>query len=101
MVNLKKSRRTVSSKSDDGEALVIYIHGIGRQLPLKELKLEWDLALFGRDRGEATQMAYWSDIVHPPETKGPKIANAIDELDSDAILTQVGIDPDNEDAKDY
>jgi pimeloyl-ACP methyl ester carboxylesterase len=84
---------------DDGEAIVIYVHGIGRHLPPKELKLEWDLALFGRDRGAATRMAYWSDIVHPSSAKTPKTAGASDELDPDAILAQAGVDPDHEAAR--
>jgi pimeloyl-ACP methyl ester carboxylesterase len=50
------------------DSLVIYIHGIGRHKAAAELKVDWDIALFGSDQGAATRMAYWSDIVHPPET---------------------------------
>jgi hypothetical protein len=46
------------------ESVVIYVHGIGRQPPPTQLKLEWDLALFGRDLGERSVMAYWSDLLH-------------------------------------
>ena len=38
---------------------VIYVHGIGNQPPADALKRDWDLALFGRDMGVATRMAYW------------------------------------------
>jgi len=77
---------------DDGESLVIYIHGIGRHLPVAQLKLEWDLALFGRDRGDATEMAYWSDLVHPPRpaTLAAAATEAAD-LGVDDILARAGI----------
>jgi subtilisin family serine protease len=63
----KKQRRKQGSRAkDESEGVVVYIHGVGRHLAKEALKLEWDLALFGSDRGTATRMAYWSDIVHPP-----------------------------------
>src|SRR5262245_45115878 len=52
------------------DTLIVYIHGIGRHKPGSELKVDWDIALFGSDQGAATRMAYWSDIVHPPGTAG-------------------------------
>jgi len=52
------------------DTLVVYIHGIGRHKPGPELKVDWDIALFGSDQGAATRMAYWSDIVHPPGRAG-------------------------------
>jgi pimeloyl-ACP methyl ester carboxylesterase len=94
-----RKRAATRVQPDDGEAIVIYVHGIGRHLPRTELKLEWDLALFGRDRGDATRMAYWSDVVHPAAAKTPKAAAAADDLDPDAILAQAGVDPDNEAAR--
>ena len=74
-------------------SMVVYIHGMGRHLPPAELKLEWDLALFGRDRGQATQMAYWSDLLHRPAAKVPKAAGADDDLRPEAVLAQAGVDP--------
>jgi pimeloyl-ACP methyl ester carboxylesterase len=94
-----RKRTTSDTQPDDGEPIVIYVHGIGRHLERDELKLEWDLALFGRDRHAATQMAYWSDILHPPRAKMPKAAGASDDLSPDAILAQAGVDPDNESAR--
>src|SRR5262245_59352566 len=41
---------------------VIYVHGLGRQPAAAQLKLDWDLALFGRDMGDRTRMAYWADL---------------------------------------
>lgn len=60
----KASKRTANA---DGP-LVVYIHGIGAQLPKEQLKLEWDMALFGRAMGERTRMAYWADVLRPPAT---------------------------------
>lgn len=94
-----RARSTSRTQPDDGEAIVIYVHGIGRHLEPEDLKLEWDLALFGRDRKGATQMAYWSDIVHSRRGKIPTAAGAADDLDPDAILAHAGVDPENADAR--
>jgi hypothetical protein len=48
--------------------VVVYIHGIGRQAPAAELKLQWDLALFGQDMGTRTRMAWWADVLRPGDT---------------------------------
>lgn len=96
-----RSRRSTRAQHDDGEAIVIYVHGVGRHLPPRDLKLEWDLALFGRDRGTATRMAYWSDIVHPIRAKASKAAGAPDDLDPEAILAEAGVDSNNEPANAY
>ena len=78
---------------------VVYIHGIGKQSPPADLKLEWDLALFGRDLGGRSRMAYWADILHPPGEPMPTVASmrAADaaELDLDAALERAGLDPDD------
>ena len=39
--------------------LVVYVHGIGNQPIASILKRQWDRALFGRDMGGRTRMAYW------------------------------------------
>ena len=79
--------------------IVVYIHGIGQQSPPAELKLEWDLALFGRDLGERSRMAYWADILHPKSEPLPSIsirrrADA-SVLDVDGALERAGVDPDD------
>jgi pimeloyl-ACP methyl ester carboxylesterase len=94
-------RKRTAAAVDDGRSIVIYVHGIGRHLPPEELKLEWDLALFGRDRQEATRMAYWSDILHKPSAKAPKAAGAADDLRPEAVLAQAGVDPDNKAAQEF
>ncbi|MES2414510.1 MAG: S8 family serine peptidase [Pseudomonadota bacterium] len=47
------------------DSLLIYIHGVGQDEPGDQVKLKWDLALFGRDMGERSRMAYWADLVRP------------------------------------
>lgn len=63
------------SKSDAGtdESLVIYVHGIGEHPPREQIKQQWDLALFGRELGDRSRMAYWCDLVHPPQPSAPSI----------------------------
>lgn len=92
-------KRTATNQPDDGEAVVIYVHGIGDHLPPDELKLEWDLALFGRDRKSATRIAYWSDIVHPKPTKSTRAAGVGEDLDPGDILRRAGISPGNRKAR--
>jgi len=76
---------------------VVYIHGIGKQAPPDELKLEWDLALFGRDLGSRSRMAYWADLLHPKSEPMPSIAatraTEANELDLGAALARAGLDP--------
>ncbi|MEZ5292800.1 MAG: S8 family peptidase [Vicinamibacterales bacterium] len=94
------ARRKVAARAAAGDAaqpLVLYIHGVGRHKPADELKAEWDLALFGSDRGDATRMAYWSDIVHPPATGGKRSKRGTRTADepsadvADAALKEAGV----------
>jgi subtilisin family serine protease len=96
-----RSRRPAARNIDDGDGIVVYVHGIGAHPPVDALKLEWDLALFGRDRGAATRMAYWSDIVHsrPAGAKKVRAAGADDDLRTDAILAEADLDPSDERAR--
>ena len=67
--------RKAATRNDGFDAVIVYIHGIGRQAyPPDALKLKWDLALFGRDLGAQSTMAYWADILHPPGEPQPSIA---------------------------
>lgn len=50
------------------QSLVIYVHGIGEHPAPADLKLQWDLALFGKDLRERSRMAYWADLLHPVQT---------------------------------
>jgi pimeloyl-ACP methyl ester carboxylesterase len=74
-VTAKKQSKAASHASSD-ESVVVYVHGIGDQLPAAELKQRWDLALFGRDVGHRSVMAYWSDVLHPDNAGGPTTKQA-------------------------
>ncbi len=98
----KRPARARAVRKQAGSAapgMVIYIHGIGQQSPPEELKLEWDLALFGRDLGSRSRMAYWADILHPKSEPLPSISSrrkadaAV--LDVDGALERVGVDPED------
>lgn len=83
------------------DSLIVYIHGIGRHRPADELKVEWDIALFGSDQGTATRMAYWSDIVHPPQppAAAAKRAKAAASANGDIVseaLHEAGVKPTKE-----
>ncbi|HEU5294224.1 MAG TPA: hypothetical protein VFU71_05510, partial [Burkholderiaceae bacterium] len=94
----------VAASADRHESIVVYVHGIGQHPPADQLKLEWDLALFGKDLGERSRIAYWSDLLHPPAGPAAKSirrrsTGSQAELDVDALLTNAGVDEDDEDAQ--
>lgn len=64
------SSKSFAAASNSGKArTVIYCHGIFDKPPEKQLRSEWDRALFGSDQGERTRMAYWVDRERYPENK--------------------------------
>ena len=104
------------------QSLVIYVHGIGTHPAPDVLKLQWDLALFGKDLGERSRMAYWADLLHAtpaiPATPAAKTAAArraaaqaaaAEEaaqrdddptgLDITRLLARAGVDPEQADAE--
>ena len=97
--NRRERTRTIRKRAGTDPGIVVYIHGIGQQPKPEDLKLEWDLALFGRDLAERSRMAYWADILHPASEPLPTIAvmrradAAV--LDVDGALERVGVDPDD------
>ena len=46
-------------------ATVIYVHGNGNQVRPERLKAEWDKALFGREMGDQSRVAYWASVRYP------------------------------------
>jgi subtilisin family serine protease len=59
------------------QSLVVYVHGIGEHPVTDALKLQWDLALFGKDLRDRSRMAYWADLLHPaPSAAAAKKATA-------------------------
>ena len=93
------AKRKVKRARAGDESLVVYIHGIGKQSKPADLKLEWDLALFGRDLGTRSRMAYWADILHPASEPLPSMGalRARDDsvVDLDAALARAGLDADD------
>jgi subtilisin family serine protease len=57
-----------TGSSTPRQSLVVYVHGIGEHPAPDALKLQWDLALFGKDLRERSRMAYWADLLHPVQS---------------------------------
>lgn len=66
---------------------VIYCHGISNMPPERELRSQWDQALFGADQGERTRMAYWVDRGRYPQAAGMSIRSIGED---DALLQPQG-----------
>lgn len=79
-----------------GEAkTVVYIHGIGNKPPAEVLRGQWDMALFGRNMGERTRMAYWVDRERYP-TPEPGTRNDRDQgptinLAEQRVISALGV----------
>lgn len=91
----KRAARKPARTANDAaglDSLVVYMHGVGRHAPPDALKLEWDLALFGRDLGARSRMAYWADLLHP-QAHGPaaKSAGGARTLDIAEVLADAGL----------
>src|SRR5687768_17015892 len=85
---------------ENPDGVIVYIHGIGKQeWPPERLKLKWDLALFGRDLGAQSRMAYWADILHSPSEPEPRVdaKSAHGGVDLEDAILQAGLDPEDED----
>lgn len=79
---------TVKSGANPNAQTVIYVHGIGNKPVASVLKCQWDRALFGKDLGDRTRMAYWVNRQYYPM---PEAATCGDkdlvEVDDDEIST--------------
>ncbi|MES3000731.1 MAG: S8 family serine peptidase, partial [Pseudomonadota bacterium] len=95
-----RKKKTTKSTTQPQDSVVIYVHGVAQTDLPGVLKLHWDLALFGRDMGDASRMAYWADVVRP-EVLDPKVATAVavkrvlarsdDSVDVDSLLEEAGV----------
>jgi hypothetical protein len=56
--------------------IVVYVHGNGNKVREELLKRQWDLALFGRDAGSDSRMAYWAPLLHPEPLPDPEFDEA-------------------------
>lgn len=71
--------RAATTSGINEDPLVVYVHGVGQEKGAADLKIAWDIALFGSDRGPETRMAYWADIVgRGPRVKGSKRVRSAD-----------------------
>jgi hypothetical protein len=52
--------------------IVVYVHGNGNKVREELLKRQWDQALFGRDVGADSRMAYWAPLLHPQPLPDPE-----------------------------
>ena len=102
MATHKKYTRRGPRKAAVAEehAPILYVHGIGKHPPEEDLKRDWDLALFGRDMGARTQMAYWADILHGKETAvRTKTVSADRNLNVKLLLESAGVSAESEDVQ--
>jgi hypothetical protein len=53
--------------------IVVYVHGNGNKVRANLLKRQWDQALFGRDAGVGSRMAYWAPLLHPKPLPDPEL----------------------------
>jgi hypothetical protein len=51
----------------------VYVHGNGNKIAAGALKRVWDEALFAREMGDATRMAYWAPLRYPQPLPGPEV----------------------------
>jgi hypothetical protein len=52
--------------------IVVYVHGNGNKVRADLLKRQWDQALFGRDAGDGSRMAYWAPLLHTEPLPDPE-----------------------------
>ena len=98
----KRAQRNPRKRSTTAaeHPLVLYVHGIGNQPPPEVLKREWDLALFGKEMGDRTRMAYWSDILHGGQRLQRKSTpRGGSTVNPDILLAQAGVTPDRKNAR--
>jgi hypothetical protein len=67
--------------------VIVYIHGNGNKVRSDLLKRQWDQALFGRDAGEQTRMAYWAPLLHAEPLPDP----LFDEIEHEAPLEESAV----------
>jgi len=73
-------------------ATVVYVHGNGNKVRAELLKAQWDQALFGRDMGAKSVMAYWASLRYPqplPDTE-------FDEIDQQPAAVEEDLVPGEE-----
>jgi hypothetical protein len=76
----------------------VYVHGNGNKIAPAALKLVWDEALFGRDMGADTRMAYWAPLRYPEPL--PAEGGLLDEIEQipDGAFEAVAQEPESPEA---
>ena len=59
-----------SKQASAAQPRILYIHGIGPKPHPDVVRSMWDIALFGRERGADSRLAYWADLLHKNEHLG-------------------------------
>jgi len=59
-----KRSSAAARTADRAQPRVVYIHGIGPKPKPEVVRSMWDLALFGRELGSDSRIAYWADLLH-------------------------------------
>ncbi|MGH8909478.1 MAG: hypothetical protein ACRD0K_24015 [Egibacteraceae bacterium] len=59
---------------------IVYVHGNGNKVREDLLKQQWDEALFGRDMGVSSRMAYWAPLRYPQPLPDPASDETTEEL---------------------
>jgi subtilisin family serine protease len=75
-------------------SIVVYVPGVGRQATASDLKLEWDLAVFGRDLASQSRMAYGADLLVPQRSGASSAtdrAEVASTIDIEAILRRASL----------
>lgn len=81
-----------------GEArTVIYVHGMGNKPPSETLRCQWDHALFGRNMGERTRLAYWVSRARYPVAEASRCADGdqgpVVNQAEQRVLASLGVTP--------
>ncbi len=71
------------------QSTVVYVHGNGNKVRSDLLKSQWDRALFGRDMGELSRMAYWAPVRYDT----PLPDNRPDPLDGGPVGIEESVAP--------
>ncbi len=77
-------------------ATAIYVHGNGNKARADRLKAVWDQALFDRDMGDRSVMAYWASVRYPqplPDTEFDEIEQMPAGLGDELAPGEEGVAP--------
>lgn len=98
-----KAVRAVGATDVSGGRTAVYIHGIGNHPEEQVLIVRWDRALFGKDMGDRTRMAYWVNRARYPQASSCECLDPQcvchdpdDVVRARGVLAKGSVDPDVE-----